>query len=101
MNRQAACHRTRCAECERTSCTRDLVVLVAWRPGGQAVVRQELRNHQAQTARVSHAHHQHQRLWLLPSPPRWAALHAALCSGQCFFWHSRLWGQGCALGGCE
>ena len=24
----------------------------------------------------------------------WAALHAALCSGQCFFWHSRLQGHG-------
>ena len=36
---------------------------------------------------------------------RWAALHAALCAGQCAFWHSRLQGVGQeggeAIGCCE
>ena len=28
-----------------------------------------------------------------PLLPRCAALHAALCASQCFFWHSRLQGE--------
>ena len=35
----------------------------------------------------------------LPCWLRWAALHAALCAGQCCFWHSRLRGVSCGQAG--
>ena len=50
------------------------------------------------TTRQQHAARHARSAATAPSqlPRCWAALHAALCSGQCCFWHSRL--QGCVGG---
>ena len=63
-------------------------------PGTPSSVQQQQQQQQRAPATWRQSLHPAQ----LPCWARWAALHAALCPGQCFFWHSRLRGVGAWAG---